>query len=110
MWWVSVCVPFLTRSQRLYPIWIIPRSTMWPICFIPDLVILDTEIPADAMKSFHALQGEHQVRRQITDERIATAWIGKNVIYGGEITKYARVDAPANSIRLRRSGRCQGAR
>jgi hypothetical protein len=42
------------------------------------------------MKIFHALQGEHQVRRQITDERIATAWIGKHVIYGGEITGHTR--------------------
>jgi hypothetical protein len=58
--------------------------------FIPNLVILDTEIPADAMKSFRALQSEHQVRRQIADDRIATAWIGKNVIYGGEITNHTR--------------------
>jgi hypothetical protein len=42
------------------------------------------------MKSFRALQSEHQVRRQITDDRIATAWIGKNVIYGGEITNHTR--------------------
>jgi hypothetical protein len=56
--------------------------------------VVDTKIPADAMKSFRALQTEHQVRRQITDERIATAWIGKDVIYGGEITGHTKgVDA-----------------
>ena len=67
-----------------------PVDHVADLFFIPDLVVLDTKIPPDAMKSFHALQAEHQVRRQITDERIATAWIGKNVIYGGEITGHTR--------------------
>jgi hypothetical protein len=67
-----------------------PVDHVADLFFIPNLVILDTEIPADAMKSFHALQGEHPVHRQITDDRIATAWIGKNVIYGGEITNHTR--------------------
>jgi hypothetical protein len=71
-----------------------PVDHVADLYFIPELVVLDTKIPSDAMKSFHALQGEHQVRRQITDERIATAWIGKNVIYGGEITGHTKgVDA-----------------
>ncbi len=66
-------------------------SDLW---FVPPIVVLDTRIPADAMKSFRSLQGEHQVRRPIADERIATAWIGKNVIFGGEITGHTRgVDA-----------------
>jgi hypothetical protein len=58
--------------------------------FIPDLVVLDTKIPADAMWSFRALSGEHQVWRQITEDRVATAWIGKDVIYGGEITNHTK--------------------
>lgn len=62
-------------------------SDLW---FIPPIVVLDTRIPADAMKSFRSLQSEHEVRRPIADERIATAWIGKNVIYGGEITGHTR--------------------
>jgi hypothetical protein len=67
-----------------------PVDHVADLFFVPDLVVLDTKIPADAMKSFRALQGEHQVRRQITDERVATAWIGKTVIYGGEITAHTR--------------------
>jgi hypothetical protein len=71
-----------------------PVDHVADLYFIPELVVLDTKIPSDAMKSFNALQAEHQVRRQITDERIATAWIGKNVIYGGEITGHTKgVDA-----------------
>jgi len=43
------------------------------------------------MKCFRAFPGDHQVRRQITDRRIATAWIGKNLIYGGEITNHTEL-------------------
>jgi hypothetical protein len=71
-----------------------------PVDHIPDLwivpliVVLDTRIPPDAMAVFESFPGEHQVRRSIADQRIATAWIGKTVIYGGEITGHTRdVDA-----------------
>jgi hypothetical protein len=71
-----------------------PVDHVADLFFIPELVVLDTKIPPDALRSFHALQGEHQVRRQITSDRIATAWIGTDVIYGGEITGHSKgVDA-----------------
>ena len=62
--------------------------------FTPPIVVLDTHIPSDAMNSFRSFQGEHQVRRPIADQRVATAWIGKELIYGGEITGHTKdVDA-----------------
>jgi hypothetical protein len=71
-----------------------------PVDHVPDLwlvpliVVVDTRIPPDAMAKFSSFPGEHQVRRPIDDQRIATAWIRKSVIYGGEITGHTRgVDA-----------------
>jgi hypothetical protein len=33
------------------------------------------------MKKF---DGERLLRKQITDQRVAMAWIGRDVVYGGE--------------------------
>jgi hypothetical protein len=63
-----------------------PVDHVGDLWLVPAITVIDTRIPSDAMKSFRGFQGEHQIRRQITHQRIATAWIGKDVIYGGEIT------------------------
>jgi hypothetical protein len=39
-----------------------------------------TRILADAFKQMTSFRGEHLALRQITDQRIATAWIGNRVI------------------------------
>lgn len=67
-----------------------PVDHIADLWFVPPIVILDTHIPDDAMKSFRRFQGEHEVRRPIADQRIATAWIGKDVIYGGEVTGHTK--------------------
>src|SRR5579862_4599024 len=67
-----------------------PVDHVGDLWFVPPIVVLDTRIPPDAMKKFRSFPGEHEVRHAIADERIATAWIGKNVIYGGEITGHTK--------------------
>jgi hypothetical protein len=71
-----------------------------PVDHVPDLwivpliVVLDTRIPPDAMAEFRSFSGPHQVNHPIEGKRVATAWIGRDVIYGGEVTGLTReVDA-----------------
>jgi hypothetical protein len=54
--------------------------------FSYSMAILGTHIPADVLAGLQRFQGSHFVRRQITDERVATAWIGERVMFGGEST------------------------
>jgi hypothetical protein len=68
------------------------------IWFAPHLAVLGTRIPADAFKKMTKFEGEHLVRTQITDQRIATAWIGNRVIYGGEATGKTKDDGPGSQF------------
>jgi hypothetical protein len=56
------------------------------VWFAPQFTIVGTRIPADALKKMKTFEGEHLLRKQITEQRIATAWIGRDVIFGGEAT------------------------
>ncbi len=62
--------------------------------FAPMIVQSGTRIPPDAMLRFRSFQGEREFRRQITDDRVATAWIGKDIIYGGQTTNKTRDSGP----------------
>jgi hypothetical protein len=54
--------------------------------FAPHLAILGTQIPQDALARMKSFEGKHLIRKQIDDQRVATAWIGKDVVFGGEAT------------------------
>jgi hypothetical protein len=66
--------------------------------FAPQIAVLGTRIPADALKKMTVFEGEHLVNRKITDERTATAWIGKHVIFGGEATGKTKDVGPASQF------------
>jgi hypothetical protein len=56
------------------------------VWFAPHLAILGTRIPPQALAKMKKFEGDHLVHKQITEQRIATAWIGRDVIFGGEST------------------------
>jgi hypothetical protein len=56
------------------------------VWFAPHLAILGTRIPPEAFEQMKTFKGDHLLHKQITAERVATAWIGRDVIFGGEIT------------------------
>jgi hypothetical protein len=71
-----------------------PVDHVADLWLVPLIVVLDTHIPRDAMARFQSFPGPHPVNLPIEGERVGTAWIGKDVIYGGEITGHTRdVDA-----------------
>ena len=57
---------------------------------VPTYVALDAQVPADVLAGFREFQGERQLERVITSERTATAWLSRDLMLGGELTKLTR--------------------
>jgi hypothetical protein len=57
---------------------------------VPTYVALDAQVPADVLAGFHTFQGERQLNRVITPDRTATAWLSRDLMLGGELTKLTR--------------------
>jgi hypothetical protein len=60
------------------------------LSYMPQVAVLGARIPAEDLAHMATFQGEHAFRRQITDDRIATAWVGKQAIWGAEFTSKTR--------------------
>jgi len=68
------------------------------LSYVPQVAILGAHIPLDSLMKMEKFQGEHLFRGQITDQRVATAWIGKHVIFGGEATSKTRDVGPKSQF------------
>ena len=68
------------------------------VWFAPHIAILGTRIPAGALAEMRQFSGEHLVHKQIDDKRAATAWIGNNVIFGGELTHKTKDAGPTSQF------------
>jgi len=79
--------PLMPDTDHLADIW-----------FAPHLAVLGTRIPADALEKMQRFAGPHLVRKQITDQRVATAWIGDHVIFGGESTGKTKDAGPTSQF------------
>lgn len=57
-------------------------------CFGPCIAVLGARIPAEALPHFTAFRGERQVEQVISSapRRVATAWLGRDLMLGGEAT------------------------
>ena len=58
------------------------------IAFAPLITFLGARVPPDALEHLHAFQGERQIEHVISNSprRVATAWLGKDRMLGGEFT------------------------
>jgi len=68
------------------------------VWFASQIAILGAKIPAAALAKIHSFAGEHLVRKQISDQRVATTFVGNHVIFGGEATSKTKDEGPASQF------------
>jgi len=66
--------------------------------FAPHIAILGTNVPDDVRAQMSHFSGPHLVKQQIDDKRVATAWIGNRVIFGGEATSFTKDAGPTSQF------------
>lgn len=68
------------------------------VWFAPHLAILGTRIPADAAVKMTHFSGPHRVEQAIDGKRTATAWLGKQIVWGGEMTSLSKDAGPSSQF------------
>ena len=59
--------------------------------FVPCFALLGAEVPADVRAQLARFPGEHSLRRPIADgRRVVTAWLGSELMIGGQHTALSR--------------------
>ncbi|MEW5718242.1 MAG: hypothetical protein AB1817_06440 [Chloroflexota bacterium] len=78
----------LATSRTLAPFPDTDHPFEHELAFAPLIAFLGARVPSDALEHFRAFQGERQVEHVLADSprRVATAWLGKDRMIGGEFT------------------------
>ena len=86
------------RTQAPFPDTDRPFAHEHDLGFVPLIAFLGAQVPAESRAQFLAFQGERQIERVISDSprRVATAWLGKDRMLGGEFT--SRTPPQSNQI------------
>lgn len=56
------------------------------IWYAPQVALLGTHVPSDALAMIRTFPGPHLINRTIDSRRTATSWVGNNAVWGGEFT------------------------
>lgn len=91
--WIRALLP---PEKAPFPIPDAETDHLADLWFAPQVAVLGSNPPAAALMKLKSFSGAHMVRRQITDDRSASAWVGDKVILGGENTKLTK-DAPPDT-------------
>lgn len=67
-----------------------PKDHIHDFLFAPMAIALGPKVPAEVMGEFEKFSGDRLVKKTLPDNRVATAWLGTQVMMGAESAGLAR--------------------